>query len=582
MLFEGLELVSALATLAACLVSVTLLLAVSQQLWQLRWAATRDKSCKLPIPKGSMGFPLIGETGHWLLQGSGFQSSRREKYGNVFKTHLLGRPLIRVTGAENVRKILMGEHHLVSTEWPRSTRMLLGPNTVSNSIGDIHRNKRKSWKRKEAGQLAGVRLFATFPREFRGLESDHSKIKAALPTTGCLKGGAGRRLLVEVGDSSWAAVAGPGQRKVFSKIFSHEALESYLPKIQLVIQDTLRAWSSHPEAINVYQEAQKLTFRMAIRVLLGFSIPEEDLGHLFEVYQQFVENVFSLPVDLPFSGYRRGIQARQILQKGLEKAIREKLQCTQGKDYSDALDLLIESSKEHGKEMTMQELKDGTLELIFAAYATTASASTSLIMQLLKHPTVLEKLREELRAHGILHSGGCPCEGTLRLDTLSGLRYLDCVIKEVMRLFTPISGGYRTVLQTFELDGFQIPKGWSVMYSIRDTHDTAPVFKDVNVFDPDRFSQARSEDKDGRFHYLPFGGGVRTCLGKHLAKLFLKVLAVELASTSRFELATRTFPRITLVPVLHPVDGLSVKFFGLDSNQNKILPETEAMLSATV
>lgn len=60
--------VSALATLAACLVSVTLLLAVSQQLWQLRWAATRDKSCKLPIPKGSMGFPLIGETGHWLLQ----------------------------------------------------------------------------------------------------------------------------------------------------------------------------------------------------------------------------------------------------------------------------------------------------------------------------------------------------------------------------------------------------------------------------------------------------------------------------------------------------------------------------------
>ena len=97
-------------------------------------------------------------------------------------------------------------------------------------------------------------------------------------------------------------------------------------------------------------------------------------------------------------------------------------------------------------------MQDGTLELIFAAYATTASASTSLIMQLLKHPAVLERLREELRAQDLLHGGGCPCEGTLRLDTLSSLRYLDCVIKEVMRLFTPISGGYRTVLQTFELD----------------------------------------------------------------------------------------------------------------------------------
>ncbi|KAM9329663.1 cytochrome P450 26B1 isoform 1-T1 [Gastrophryne carolinensis] len=511
MAFESFDLVSVLTTLAACLVSVALLIAVSQQLWQLRWAATRDKSCKLPIPKGSMGFPLVGETFHWILQGSNFQSSRREKYGNVFKTHLLGRPLIRVTGAENVRKILMGEHHLVSAEWPRSTRMLLGPNSLTNCIGDIHRHK----------------------------------------------------------------------RKVFSKIFSHEALETYLPKIQLVIQDTLRMWSSTPEPINVYCEAQKLTFRMAIRVLLGFRLSDEELNFLFRVFQQFVENVFSLPVDIPFSGYRRGIRARETLLLGLEKAIQEKLQSTQGKDYTDALDVLIESAKEHGTELTMQELQDATLELIFAAYATTASASTSLIMQLLKHPVVLEKLKEELRSNGILHNG-CVCEGALRVDTITSLPYLDCVIKELLRLFSPVSGGYRTVLQTFELDGFQIPKGWSVLYSIRDTHDTAPVFKDVEVFDPDRFGQDRTEDKDGRFHYLPFGGGVRNCLGKQLAKLFLKTLAIELASTSRFELATRTFPKVMPVPVVHPADELKVRFYGLDSNQNEIVTETVAMLGATV
>lgn len=75
MLFESFDLLSALATLAACLVSMALLLAVSQQLWQLRWTATRDKNCKLPMPKGSMGFPIIGETCHWLFQVSARSSA---------------------------------------------------------------------------------------------------------------------------------------------------------------------------------------------------------------------------------------------------------------------------------------------------------------------------------------------------------------------------------------------------------------------------------------------------------------------------------------------------------------------------
>lgn len=56
---------------------------------------------------------------------------------------------------------------------------------------------------------------------------------------------------------------------------------------------------------------------------------------------------------LPF----QGIRARDTLQKSIEKAIREKPLCSQGKDYSDALDVLMESAKENGTELTMQELK---------------------------------------------------------------------------------------------------------------------------------------------------------------------------------------------------------------------------------
>jgi len=156
------------------------------------------------------------------------------------------------------------------------------------------------------------------------------------------------------------------------------------------------------------------------------------------------------------------------------------------------------------------------VELIFAAHSTTASASTSLVLQLLRHPAVAERARAELHAHGLgaescspaprsskrkdsadvtetkrLSNGGSPkleqspeqtpdqnqdqtldqtpdqgqtldqsqdqgrAVGTvpyLTMDRLGQLRYLDCVVKEVLRFLPPVSGGYRTALQTFELD----------------------------------------------------------------------------------------------------------------------------------
>lgn len=81
--------------------------------------------------------------GRASLQGSRFHSSRRERYGTVFKTHLLGRPVIRVSGAENVRTILLGEHRIVRSQWPQSAHILLGSHTLLGADGEPHRQRRK-------------------------------------------------------------------------------------------------------------------------------------------------------------------------------------------------------------------------------------------------------------------------------------------------------------------------------------------------------------------------------------------------------------------------------------------------------
>ncbi|XP_014821106.1 PREDICTED: cytochrome P450 26C1 [Calidris pugnax] len=553
---------------ALALVALGLLVALCRHLWALRWSLSRDRASALPLPRGSMGWPFFGETLHWLLQGSRFHSSRRERYGNVFKTHLLGRPVVRVTGAENIRKILLGEHTLVSAQWPQSTQIILGSHTLLGSVGDLHRQR----------------------------------------------------------------------RKILARVFSRAALESYLPRIQKVVSWELRGWCMEPGSIAVYSSAKTLTFRIAARILLGLRLEEKQFKDLAKTFEQLVENLFSLPLNIPFSGLRKGIKARDTLHGFMEKAIQEKLQRSNPEDHSDALDFIINSAKEHGREFTMQELKESAVELIFAAFFTTASASTSLILLLLQHPAVIDKIRQELVSQELYRhrercpAGPCPdtptppssnsdttflcpaakdagedecqppgpeeegsprprapleptppqyspcagprppvpsgqsrgCPSDISLEQLSRLRYLDCVIKEVLRVLPPVSGGYRTALQTFELDGYQIPKGWSVMYSIRDTHETAAVYQSPpGGFDPDRFGAARTEPA-GRFHYIPFGGGARSCIGKELAQAILKLLAIELVSTARWELATPGYPAMQTVPIVHPVDdGLQLYFHPL-------------------
>lgn len=79
----------------------------------------------------------------FCLQRRKFLRMKRQKYGYIYRTHLFGNPTVRVTGADNVRQILLGEHKLVSVQWPASVRTILGSDTLSNVHGAQHKSKKK-------------------------------------------------------------------------------------------------------------------------------------------------------------------------------------------------------------------------------------------------------------------------------------------------------------------------------------------------------------------------------------------------------------------------------------------------------
>ncbi|XP_074641268.1 cytochrome P450 26A1-like [Tubulanus polymorphus] len=452
-----------------------------QRLWRYYNLSTADSSSDLPLPPGSFGLPFIGETLNLILGADEFFKKRRTELGNVYKTHLLGQPTVRVIGRENVRKILLGENKLVTTWWPASTRRLMGTGALSHSVGIIHRKR----------------------------------------------------------------------RKLIAKAFTHDALERYCRPMQRAIKRHVIRWCEDGYILG-YQEAKYLTFALAARVLLGFHFTRRDIGQLLAVFNDLVDNLFSLPYNIPGSGFHKGMKAREKLLETIEKQIVERMNSPE--DHDDALWLLMNASDDDGTKLSMMELKEACLELLFAGHETTASAACTTMMQLAQKPEVVQKIQAELEEHAVDDVEG------MKYDELHRLTYLNRVIKEVLRVAPPVGAGFRKAIKTFEIDGMQVPKGWSVAYSIRDTQCTSKLFENVSDFDPDRWSKLSNNDQDSaHFDYLPFGGGPRACVGREYAGVLLKTLTIALVQNSVWSMQNEK-PKMKLIPVPHPIDGLPLEF----------------------
>ncbi|XP_042193037.1 cytochrome P450 26A1 isoform X1 [Callorhinchus milii] len=477
--------------LCTCVLPLLLFLA-AVKLWEVYCISGRDPSCKSPLPPGSMGLPFLGETLQLVLQRYKFLKMKVQKYGYIYKTHLFGSPTVRIMGAENVKQILLGEHKLVSVQWPASVRTILGAACLSSLHDSEHKHR----------------------------------------------------------------------KRVILKAFSREALQNYIPVMSEEIRAGVRGWLEGAPRVLVYPEMKRIMFGIAMRILLGFEPAQTNRGtqeQLIEAFEEMIRNLFSLPIDVPFSGLYRGLKARNVIHAKIEENIRKKMAKRDTSDqFKDVLQLLIEHSQKDDEPLRLQELKESATELLFGGHETTASTATSLVMFLGLHPEVVRKVRKELQEQGLLSSDAQENKH-ITIEVLEQLKYTGSVIKETLRLSPPVPGGFRVALKTFVLNGYQIPKGWNVIYSICDTHDIAEIFSKKDEFNPDRFMEGCLEKDSSRFGYIPFGGGSRSCVGKEFAKVLLKIFTVELVRTCDWELLNGP-PTMKTSPTVYPVDNLPTKF----------------------
>jgi cytochrome P450 len=341
------------------------------------------------------------------------------------------------------------------------------------------------------------------------------------------------------------------RRKLLAQAFLPRALSGYMVAMEEITQRYLQSWEKQ-RSLTWYPELRNYTFDIACKLLVGFDAGSETrLGHLFEIWS---EGLFSLPLNFPWTQFGRALRARDQLLKELESIIRDRQQSPDPGD--DALGLLIQARDEAGDRLTLEELKDQILLLLFAGHETLTSAIASFCLLMAQHPQIFERVRQEQQQFS--------WDAPLTLEQLKQMSYLEQVLKEVLRLIPPVGGGFREVLQTCEYNGFCIPSGWNVLYQIGPTHKDEAAYPDPDRFDPERFNPERAASlEEQKYGYVPFGGGIRECIGKEFARLEMKLFAVHLARHYEWKLLPDQDLEMATIPIPRPKDGLQVEFLPL-------------------
>jgi cytochrome P450 len=167
-------------------------------------------------------------------------------------------------------------------------------------------------------------------------------------------------------------------------------------------------------------------------------------------------------------------------------------------EREDILSMLVQARYEDGSQMSDRELRDELMTLLVAGHETTATSLSWALERLLRHPEKLARLREE---------------------TLSGEEeYLDAVVKETLRLRPVLPIVLRKLSEPMEFGGHLIPAGVAVAPCIYLLHRREDIYPDPRAFQPERFLERPA----GTYTWIPFGGGVRRCLGASFALLEMK------------------------------------------------------------
>ena len=335
------------------------------------------------------------------------------------------------------------------------------------------------------------------------------------------------------------------QRRLLLPPFGGSAVEGYRSVIRDVAEREVASWPVGSE-FAIRERMRALTFEVICRVVFGVTEPERverlrvallrvvDLGvYLFA--PEFVRK------DL--GRFSPGGQLRRRLDEA-DSLIYEEIAARRGaedlEERTDVLSLLLRARDEDGSAMTDAELRDELMTMLAAGHETTATGLAFAFDLLLHHPAVLDRLRQELE-------GG------------DDDAYLDAIATETLRVRPVIDAAERTLKAPREIAGWRLPAGIRVYPAIALVHRREDLYPEAARFRPERFL----DDEVESYAWLPFGGGIRRCIGAALARTEMAEVIRVVVGSVRLRAASPELDRVVMRGVtMVPRRGARVELLG--------------------
>jgi cytochrome P450 len=350
------------------------------------------------------------------------------------------------------------------------------------------------------------------------------------------------------------------QRKLLLPPFQGSRVASYRSIIEELAEREIARWTPGRRIV-LRERMRALTFEVISRVVFGVTEPDR-VARLRTALMRVIDSsplhmlTPLLSKDLgPLSPGRRFIRLLRAADELLFEEIARRRREPNLEDRSDVLSLLLRATDEDGRPMSDAELRDELITMLGAGHETTATGLSFAFDLLLHNPRALARLRSEI-------------------EDGDGDAYLDAVVKETLRLRPVIDAAERTLTKRRVVAGWELPAGVKVYPGIALVHMREDLYPRASEFRPERFLDDRTES----YTWLPFGGGIRRCLGAALAQTEMaEVLRVAVQSVELRPVRDRLDPVVLRGVTLAPRRGVEVEVTRMRRPQPSDAPALAAL-----